>query len=427
MVNRKTLLLIIAGIFSLVALCLGVAYSLFFTERGLSFFAKSALSRYTESEKVEIGKIVGSLPHAVSFQDISLENLKYAPPGSLLEIKKLDISVNPFRIEESNLNIHNGRLNIPGSDPVLFHGAYRDSLLDFNLYSKNIDIRWISAFFRSPALGGAEGTLDNADIYIKGRLFEPELSGGFHIERFERRGFFVFDCPVSLALTLKNITAHLEVYGDMSLERGEIKGPKTATVKLQPGRISFNGRPDEPVFSLKGVADVEGIRISIELKGTPENPDLRLSSEPSLPRGMLLLMLATNKSWKGVTGVLNKGEFSPDIAGEFIDYFFFAGSGSRIARYFGISDMFFKYDSSGKGIGVKKDIGLKTEVSYEIERPQGDTDKPAITHKIGSEVKVLKGVSVEAERELKENPEAVKPEDKTQTIDKVLLKYKKEF
>lgn len=406
---------------------LALVFYLFFTESGLNLFIKAALSGYVKSEDVEIKKIEGTLPQAVSFQDISLENLKYMPPGTLLEIKKLDVYVNPFKIEDSHLNIHNGRLNIPGSDPVLFHGTYKDGLLDFDVYSKSLNVSQIRGLIQNPGLGDISGTIDALDIYIKGRLFEPELTGGFHVQTLSRQGFLISDCQVSLDLMLKEIIGAPDIYGDIDLNNGQVSGPKTAVVKILSGKILFKGRSEEPFFDLKGISNVGGVKINVELKGTIEKPDIRLSSEPSLPKGLLLLMLATDKSWKDIEGVLNQGQVSADIAKDFIDYFFFAGTGSRIARYFGISDVFLKYDGQTRGIGVKKDIIGKAEVSYSIEQPQEKEERPVTTHKIGGEVRVTDTVSVEAERELKEDQEAVKPEDKTQSSDTLFLKYKKQF
>lgn len=424
---KKIPLIIITGIVVFIFLSLVLGYCIFFTERGLNFFTKIALSYYTKSEDVEIKKIERTLPQSLSFHDISLENLKYMPPGTMLEIKKADIYINPFRIEESNLSVHNGRIKIPDSDPVLFHGDYKDGILDFNIYSKNIDIRQIAGFIKDRVLKDITGNADNVDIYIKGRLFEPEVTGGFHISNLLRRGFSISDCPVSFELNLKEIMTGPKIYGDVTLDSGQISGPKTAAVKLVSGRISFSGKPDAPVFDFKGVSNIEGIKINIELKGTVEKPDLKLSSEPFLPRGMLLLMLATNKNWKGVEGLLNQGQISPDIVKDFIDYFFFAGTGAKIARHFGINGILLRYDDKTKSIGVRKDIGGKAEVNYSVEQPQAKEEKPVTTHKIGSEVKVTDAVSVEAERELKEDTDTVKEESKLQSNDKVLLKYKKQF
>jgi hypothetical protein len=280
---------------------------------------------------------------------------------------------------------------------------------------------------RARGLNDISGDIDGLDVYIKGGLFEPELSGGFRVRELSRQGFLMSDCMVSIDLKLKNIMATPEIYGDIDLDKGEISGPKTAVVRILAGKIFFKGSPEEPLFDLKGVSDVGGVRINIGLKGTVEKPDIRLSSDPSLPKGLLLLMLATNKSWKGSENITERGQVSADIVKDFVDYFFFAGTGSKIVKYFGISNVFLKYDEETKGVGVRKDISGRAEVTYSVEQSRAADEKPAMTQKIESELKVTDTVSIEAEREIKETSDTIEQEDEVQSSDKVLLKYKKEF
>ncbi|HDT14860.1 MAG TPA: hypothetical protein ENN55_01490, partial [Firmicutes bacterium] len=313
------------------------AYCLLFTEKGLGLLAKAALARYVKPGDVEIRKIEGTLPLFASFHDVLLEDLKYMPHGALLDIKRLDVSVNPFRPGDSSLAAHNGKLLIPGSDPVLFHGTYKDGSLDFNIYSRSININQALHIAQANDLKDITGTVNDLDIYINGGFLEPELTGGFYVRALSRRGFLLSDCEVSLDLKLKNIAAGPEIYGGINLNNGRVSGPRTAEVRISAGKIFLRGRSGQPFFDLRGISDVGGVRINVGLRGTAEEPDIRLSSKPSLPKGLLLLMLATNKSWKGVKGVIDGGQISTDIVKDFVDYFFFAGTGTKIARYFGIS------------------------------------------------------------------------------------------
>ena len=137
-------------------------------------------------------------------------------------------------------------------------------------------------------------------------------------------------------------------------------------------------------------------------------------------------MLATNKSWKMTEGALVKGQMSPDVTRDFLDYFLFAGSGDRLAQFFGLKNLNFQMNGKTKGIGVKKDVTDNLGVSYAVEKEETKEKNGTTAQKIGSEYKLSDSVTVETERELKQE-KTTDLQDKTSTDDKVLLKYKKSF
>ena len=425
--KKKNLLLVLLIVIITVFLTFFVTFHLFFTTKGLNLVTKFFLSRYAQSENIEIKKIEGTITRTLSFQEISLGNLKVLPPGSIVEIKKVELDVNPFDLEGIYVNINSGKIKIPKAEPILFHGTYANGFLDLSIYTKSIDMTEIATFLNdNKELRKIKGSLNDIDMFVKGPLKEPELKGGFYIKKLTRDVFSIVDAPISINLQFKDIRQDLKIFGEAILGGGTVSGPKTAVIKLQESRILFNGSPDTPEFDLKGLSDVEGTRINIVLKGTMEKPDIRLSSEPSFPRERLLLMLATNKSWKMAEGALIKGQMSPDVIRDFLDYFLFAGSGGRLAQYFGLKDLTFQLNGKTKGIGVKKDVTNDLGVSYAVEKEETKEKNGTTVQKVGSEYKLTDTFTVKAEKELKQEniPDA---QDKTTTNEKVLLKYKKSF
>ncbi|MBU1147382.1 MAG: hypothetical protein KKD11_03430, partial [Candidatus Omnitrophica bacterium] len=266
---RKTWLLVTLVIVVTALLTFLVTFHLFFTTKGLNLVAKFLLSRYVPSEDIEIKKIDGTIIRTVFLQEISLENLKLLPPGSAVEIKKIELDVNPFDLEGIYINIDNGKIRIPESDPILFHGIYTNGVLNLNIYSKSIDMAELSSFLNDKkALSGTRGAVKDIDIFIKGSLQEPELAGQLYIERLVKNTLSIVDCPISLDLKFKDIRQDLKIFGEVSLEGGSVSGPKTAVVELQKSKIIFNGALKEPEFDLKGLSNVEGTKINIVLKGT---------------------------------------------------------------------------------------------------------------------------------------------------------------
>ncbi|MBU4457258.1 MAG: translocation/assembly module TamB [Candidatus Omnitrophica bacterium] len=425
--KAKNLLLTLSIIIITASVTFLITFHLFFTTKGLGLVTRFLISRYAQSDDVEIKGIDGSITRVLSFQEISLGNLKMLPPGSVVEIKKIELDVNPFDLEGVYVNINGGKILVPGADPIIFYGNYTNGLLDLNIYSKSIDAAELSSFLNDKkALSGIKGAVKDIDIFIKGPLQEPELTGQLHIERLSRNVFSITDSPISLNLKFKEIRTDLKMFGETILEGGSVSGPKTAVVKLQESKIIFSGPPGEPKFDLKGLSDVEGVRINITLKGSMKEPDIGLSSEPSFPKERLLLMLATNKSWDMTEGALIKGQLSPDIARDFLDYFLFAGSGGKIAQYFGLKDVTFQFNGKTKGVGVKKDVSGNLDVSYAVEKEQDKEKNGATIQKLEGEYKLTDTIAVGAEREIKQE-KVNGTQDEAVSSDKVLLKYKKSF
>jgi autotransporter translocation and assembly factor TamB len=407
-----------------------LAYYFLFTTRGSSSIAQLALSKYVSSEHIDIKEVDGNLSQTLSYKDIIFEDLEFLPPGSTLKIKELGISFSAFNPSGLNVNIRNGSLIMPNFNTIFFSGAYQGGSLDVNAYSQNVSIKSVlDLFTQSSNLKKISGMIGDLDVYVKGSFLDPQLTGEFKIDTLSRDLFSIANCPVTLDLQLNDIKGKLRISGTILLSNAVVTGPKGTSVNLQESKIMFNGDPGKPSFDLRGDSTIEGAKINIVLKGTLDKPELNLTSEPPLPQGQLLAMLATGKAWKGAEKSLSSGQLSPDLAADFIDYFAFGGMGSRIAKQLGISEISLKFDKETKGIELKKEITSKSGVTYGVEQTQINENDTSVTQKIGAEYQVTESISVEAEREFKQDNTTgqTQEQDKAQTEDKVLLKYKKEF
>jgi len=394
-------------------------YFLLFTTPGSTFLVKSIISKYTQPNRMDIEKGMGSLSRSLVLQDIEIADPKFLPTGSILKIQKLKLYFTSFNLVGLHVKIDNGRLQLPRSGLVLFYGTLQNNILDFNLYARRANLAEI------PRLEKISGRVVEIDIYAKGRLSQPRFSGTCQIAELLHEGFSLSDCPLSFNVQLESFKKEPELYGSVISERGEISGPKTAIVQMKESRISFFGVLKKAALNLKGASVVDGIKIKAELKGTLEQPELKLVSEPPLPQERLLVMLMTNKGWRGAEDIFSKEKLSPDLVRNFIDYFVFSGSGNKIAQSFGITGFSLTLDEQKKGLGIKKEITEKIDATYAIEQSQTKGESPTTTQRIGTELKVTEGISVGAEKELKQEAQtdtAQQPPD-----DKVILKIRKEF
>jgi len=426
MFTKKHKLLIFLTIVTCVA-CAAVYYFIFAT-KGSGFITRIVLSNYVDSDSVDIKEIGGSLSHKLVLQNIEFKDLQWLPQGNSLKIQKLEVYLSSFSIEGLNVNIHNGRLNLPGSEAILFYGNYQNASLDITVYSNVLGVRETLDFFaKSSELKNLSGALGNIDINVKGSFLEPDLNGEFHIEKLSRKAFSMANCPGALRIKLKDIKESLKLYGEILLKSGVISGPKTAIINLKESKILFTGDPRKPALDFKGTSAVGDVKIDIALKGTFDKPDLKLTSKPAMSKDRLLVMLATNKTWQSAETAINKQELSADLVKDFLEYFVFSGSGDKIAQQYGIRNILVKYDGKTTGIGATKDISDKTSVSYSVEQQQENGKKASTSHKVGSEYKITETISIGAEKELKQDARTEQTQDGQKTDDKVILKYKKEF
>ncbi len=418
------LILITVAIFSTVTAVL--IYYFLFTTKGSSFIANQAVCKYVACEDINIARVSGDLSSSLIMHDIELTDLAGLPQGTSLKIQQLETKLQSFGLGGLNVKIDNGRLSFPDSSTILFYGSYTDSSLDVNAYCQQLYVReFLDLFTGSNALKAISGRISDLDMYIKGTLSEPLLTGTLRIEELSRNSFSMTNCPISFNITLKDRERELKVFGELNFIGGTMSGPKTAPIELQKSKILFSGNPQNPSLALQGTAAIEDIRIYLTLSGSADKPNLQLKSEPPLPEERLLLILMTGKSWKGTELALGQGRISPGLAKDFVDYFFFGSSGSKIAKRFGIDDITFKYDSQKKEVEIKKTISDKLEATYSVEQSQQKHLEPTATHKVGGDYKITDTVSVGAEKELKQDK--IDEQGKTQTKDKVFLKYKKEF
>ncbi len=405
-----------------------VTYYFLFTNKGSTFIAKAALLKYTRAQSVNIGKSEGNLDRILVFHDLEIEGAKILRFNNLVKIQKLEVSFESFNLAGINVKIYNGRLQFPASEIIVFQGNFKKSILDVNVYSNGFNVERIAGFFSEiKYLKNISGSLSNIDIYVKGPVFAPQVSGVCQIEKLLRKDFSLSDCSARFDLRLKDVNKESKLAGTVFLNSGIISGPKVALITLGESKILLSEDPKKISFDFKGTADVEGTKINIVLKGMLDKPELMLSSDPPLPQERLLAMLVTRKSWNATEVALDKGQFSFDLVKDFMDYFIFSGSGSKMFKQLGISDISVTLEQEKKGVTIKKAVCKKIDASYSVEQSQGKAAAPTTTQKVGGEYKITDELSIGAEKELKKADETGAVPEGQKPDDKVMIKFKKIF
>lgn len=399
------------------------------------------------AQEFTIDRLEGSLARGAVFSDIRLSGLQNFPQESTVEIQRLETAL-PFRFENIRA-IHNGRLHLLYSDPLLFSGAKQEGKLHLQIYSKAVDVHELVDLFVSDdhPLSSWKGTVNEVIFSATGQKDKLVLKGDAQVTKLSRRNVTLTDCPAVFSLEVHPLAEpDWKLFGEVACPKGVVLAKQT-TIHLQPSKILWMGNPYIPGLEIKGVSTVGGTHIHILLKGNKAQPELRLSSNPPMSQGTLLAMLVTGKRWKGAQAALSQGAIPSDLALDFIDYAFFGGLGARLARRFGISDLSFSHDTETRRMGVQTTIADKVAVGVEVTplppiEPDATTalqtqkSNSPIPYKLEAEVQITEDTSVgiEGERTLRSPTQSVNSQPETEqsdpiptTDDTVLLKIKRRF
>lgn len=354
------------------------------------------------ARELVIASAQGRVSESVTFSDVVIRDPARLPPGSTIEIQRLDLGF-PLHWDRVQV-VHNGRIRLPYSEPIAVFATRQQDQLLVQAYSKGLDVReWVSLVTTHPRWRRLTGAITDVELSASGSLDALMVSGHFQVEQLRRQEFMLLHAPGIINLTLRGLPESPSVTGAIALWSGTVRARQT-TITLQRGRFVFDGDPLRPQFDIRGTSTIGGIKITIVLTGTKDQPELRLTSDPPRAQGVLLLMLATGKRWKGVQETLAQGVISTDLAVDFLDYFIFGGLGSRLAKRLGITDLALTHDPQTRRVGVETTLGDKVELGVEVD-PSTTTDASQTTEdgqpygKVGAAYQLTPNTSIGVEGE----------------------------
>ncbi len=402
------------------------------------------------------GLETSSLLQALSGQGgLRLHDVQWtdAPFAADVSVQRIEIQW-PIQWDRVQL-IENARLRLPLSEPILLAGSQQHGRFDLKLYAKTLDVHEVVALLtHAPAWQSLAGIVNDLDVSIEGPVNGLMWRGSWQVTRLSRYDFTITECPGTFTLTMRGLPATLTTEGDITCQAGTVSSRQTVA-SLLPSQVVFTPTAVgvSATFDVQATSTVGGTPIRMALRGTTQQPDLRLTSTPPLPQGVLLAMLVTGKQWKGAQDALTQGVISSDLALDFIDYFVLGGLSGKIANRFGISGLSLRHNPETNRVGVETTLVDKLSVGVEVEPstligisgtpspPSTPTDATAtrspIPYKVGAEYKVNEttALSLEGERTVLDHTASTSasPADAQtqpagpQTDDKVLLKFKKQF
>ena len=424
--KNKIKILVFGVLFIYLCFCL---YNLLYTSKGAKTLVKLYLYEFAGIKNVAVGRITGNIAQGLKAEDIQLSGIKGINPSIVVKIHQASLFIPYFNPAHLVLKISNGKVDLFLGNSLIFAGSYADHMWVINLYTSSIDLRSVVGLFPNAGIfNNLSGIVEQPDIYITGSWLKNKISGKFIVRKAFFNRFILEDCPVNFKGVVERLNKEFSVKGEVGLREGNFYFKKTQ-ITLQAGKIIYSGNPKEPSFDLKGDSLIGETKINIIYKGSFKKPDLRLTSDPDLPQQVLLIMLATSEPWKGMESSYQSGQLNPDLARDFLDYFLLGGSGSKLAKKLGISEVSFKYDAASQGIKATSPITDKIGVIYGVEqtKPSGENQAVTTQYDVGAKLKFTDSLSLTGETQINKQDAQTVPGEQPKPEDKVILKYEFKF
>jgi hypothetical protein len=422
----RTFAILLSGAVTLAAVCVAI---ILFTPQGAALILHHATSRVLGPGNVVYERLEGSLLRGVRVFNMEVRRPMIFRPGSLLRIQELDMRLVRFSIDGLDVAVVNARVMDPKADNVVINGNFSNDHYGLNVYTRSFELdvlRQIIKHFRNPPI--LDGELKDLDLVLSGDFSRPELKGKFVIDHMPSHGFLFRDAPVDCDLYFMRVGGFWGTYGKIVIRRAWLQAPRSV-VRLGESRLIFDGDPRDPQLDINGISTVARLRIRITVKGTRKEPRMELASDPPLPQEQLMLMLTTGKRWDSLSGLNTNYKMTPELAGDFVDYFFFGGAGLQVAKFLGLSGISYKFDATTQGVTLNKDLSDRLGVGYGVTiGTTGSQGHREITQIVESEYRVTDNVTVSVQKEIlpvERSSAVVQP--RRIPDDRVYLKYRTQF
>lgn len=337
----------------------------------------------------------GNFIHGISLKNIDLSSLPLLPIGSQVKVQQVDLTFKGFSVDDMFGKFTNARLLLPGTDPLVVQANIEKGLLTANVYANTIDIGQISGLLPINLRKGIlTGFVTHIDLVVKGDLNRISVDGKLIVDRIKYYSTIVSDGPGELHLVfIPPFNEHIQIHGIALMTEGKVQARRIA-LDLNYSQVTFKGKPDNMLLDIHASTNVDKVTIDVGFKGTLINPEMVLSSDPPMSSDVLLMMLATGKSFAGSSPVDNNVKLSGQLVSDFIDYSIKGGQGGSFSKRYGLNTASVQYDDASKRIGLRQKITEDLRIGVEIEQmPYVLNHSPEYSRKLEGEVDVTEHVS----------------------------------
>lgn len=405
------------------------------TPSGGGWLVRTAVEGALDPEVFEMGPVQGSLSAAFDMTDIVFADQKILPADSRLVIKRLRLDGDLLNWRGSQLHLEQGRLFLPSSDPILFEAELNNGVWEAFLYGRRVDLEdllnWpvVSSEQQTPATADVRGTLNDLDVTVKGPWEEVVLEFNATLQRLvsETPPMSIEEAPVQgrCVFVLETPLRIKQTQCRMTISKGRLK-VRHLSFDVMPSRIHYNSVTQMMDLSIQLRTVAAGHNIVVTVTGSPDHPQLGLSSDPPQSRAQILSLLALGGTLEGSD---NEGE-GRRLALDISRLFLLGPRGAALFKKLGLSSATVSWSQNERGVQLEKRVGSRVELKYGLKQQNpgtsSQTTQTRSSQEVGAEVDVGQGVAVEIKQR---RPLLIEDtqKDNERTEGEVLLKFKKSF
>ncbi|MBI4308785.1 MAG: translocation/assembly module TamB domain-containing protein, partial [Candidatus Omnitrophica bacterium] len=279
-------------VFSVAAIAAAAGYYLITSTQGARALVDYALMQSARFASVTAGSTGGAIGKGLVLKNVEIRNWPLLGPAAVIRLQRVEVRL-PLLLDwrKIQVNVFNGRLDLPQCDPAIFSGRYIDGSILGNAYGRVLDVSVImKPFLPAEYWRNLRGQVSNADLTIQGPVNGLQVRGHFYVDRIQYGTMAVREGLARVNVEFKQERGQWRMHGPVMLESGSVN-VRRSTIELRKSRASFKGDLLNPALAIYGTAKADVYTIDVAINGTLRNPQVRLRADPYLAEDMAMMVL----------------------------------------------------------------------------------------------------------------------------------------
>lgn len=315
----------------MVVFVVAIVYFLIATPIGGRLLVHYLLLQSAQTASVSLESFSGNLKEGMQFKNVQIKNCPILGTKTIVTAQRMDVRLPVLDLSKIEVTIFNARLDLPNSDPMLFHAYIKDGNISGDVEAKILDISvLLQAFLKTDLYKMVHGTASSAKFDVSGSVLSPSVKGGFVADKVTYGDKVVRQIFAKVDVTLAYANDQWQMRGLVLLDGGEVDVNKN-TFNLELSRITFKENMIDPDVDIRCTIHKDIYDIDMRVLGTIKYNKITAQSDPYLTQ-------------EGAFMLLGMGNWSP------------------------LNNASLNLQSDAQSMGIKRKLGENLNVGYGYEQ-----------------------------------------------------------
>jgi len=288
---QRYLFTLVLSASSLLVVIMGLLYFLIATPLGGRMLVHYLLVQSAQAASVSVVDFSGNLKEGLTLRNVHIQNWPMLGPEPSITIQRLDVRLPVLDWHKIQATIFNARLDLPNSDPMLFHGKLVDGNITGDVEAKSIDVSvLLKAFLKTDLYKMVHGTVSSVKFDINGPLVNPSVRGGFVADKIMYSDKVVHQVFAKIDVTIGRAQDRFDMKGLVILDDGQVDVGKN-TFELEASKILFKDNLVDPDVDIRCSIRKDIYDMDMHILGTIQFNKITANSDPYLSQDEAFLLL----------------------------------------------------------------------------------------------------------------------------------------